>query len=232
MTSPAQVTSPIKQFQANVLDLDGVTKLLKAIATAVEADWANVQRRLEWSWAEFSAAIESAKARGNNYVIEIPRRDSNDMIEELLTVVRTMAGEVHDIRLADRQSDYTLQLKHFARDIIETSETSSAEDNEYMEAWTNSPEFPRVLRRVQQAFAESWDLTNLRRLRTIRQFAGAIERDSLHPADVANLAELYGMGQRPLSERTLRHVMLRHTAVANAIAIEDDRLRSAGEEER
>ncbi|WMM74430.1 toll/interleukin-1 receptor domain-containing protein [Rhodococcus pyridinivorans] len=88
-TSPAQITSPLKQFQATLLDEEGVGKTLKAIASAVEVDWETKKRSFLRMWPEYNQRFSDTIVNSFSPHSVVPR-STEDMLQEVLTLLRDM----------------------------------------------------------------------------------------------------------------------------------------------
>ena len=89
------VTGPIGQFQAGLLDREGVEFILVEIAQVVQVNDAVIRKRLANSWsgeyeARFAAASAASAADGGHAPLAA-RRDLADVADEILTVVRDLA---------------------------------------------------------------------------------------------------------------------------------------------
>ncbi|WP_235735714.1 toll/interleukin-1 receptor domain-containing protein [Nocardioides alcanivorans] len=87
MDSVAELTGPLTQFQAKVLNRDGLGELLKALGTAVGVSPEVVDRRLSAEWEEFLGRVSFAKSRQQQPSRQ-SKRSTDDMIEEILELVR------------------------------------------------------------------------------------------------------------------------------------------------
>lgn len=86
--SKADATGPISQFQATLLDHDGIGTILEQVAQSVGADSSVVTKRFERAWdGEFNDRFEKAKAPYAQPVAK-SRRDDLEKIDEILTLVR------------------------------------------------------------------------------------------------------------------------------------------------
>ena len=97
LTSPAQITSPIKQFQATLLDEEGVKRVLKAIANAdaISVDWQTKERSFARMWPEYKTKFTDAIERSGEHPSSAPaQRQPEDMLEELLTISRDISRQV------------------------------------------------------------------------------------------------------------------------------------------
>ncbi len=85
------VTGPIGQFQASLLNREGVEYILVEIAKVVGVEDASIRKRFANSWREeYESQFASAKAsRGDEPVTS--RRGNDEMLDEILTVVREIA---------------------------------------------------------------------------------------------------------------------------------------------
>ena len=84
------VTGPPGQFQAGLLDKSGVEYILTEIAKVVGADEASVVKRFHNAWSEYEVRFAEAKAEGAGQPADA-RRSSDEMLDEILTMVRDMA---------------------------------------------------------------------------------------------------------------------------------------------
>ncbi|WP_158171369.1 toll/interleukin-1 receptor domain-containing protein [Rhodococcus sp. JT-3] len=104
--SKADATGPISQFQATLLDHDGVKTILEQVGQVVDVDPATVDKRFERAWlAEFEELFEVAKSpyasSGNK-----ARRHAPDKLDEVLTTVREIqrqgANAIEDAKRLER----------------------------------------------------------------------------------------------------------------------------------
>lgn len=96
----ADLTSPLKQYQANDLDQDGVLKVCKAMAPIMGTDIAAVEKRVGMFWPELGDAVEAAKAESaarDMRPSETPKREPDDILAEVLTTVRDLSRRL-DLR--------------------------------------------------------------------------------------------------------------------------------------
>lgn len=85
------VKGPLGQFQASLLDKEGVRFIVREIARVVDdADEASVLQRLEYAWPEYAARFAAAKGLGAKEPSEAHRKP-DDMLDEILTLVRDLA---------------------------------------------------------------------------------------------------------------------------------------------
>ena len=84
------VTGPLGQFQASLLDKGGVEYILTEIAKVVGADGASIAKRFHNAWSEYEGRFAEAKAEGAGQPPNA-RRSSDEMLDEILTMVRDMA---------------------------------------------------------------------------------------------------------------------------------------------
>jgi hypothetical protein len=88
--NPSQLTGPLKQFQAKRLDLNGVKDLVKAIAAAAGVDAANAVERAEVMYSQLERRIAQGHAGVSTAPSGSPRRDTDDMLDEVLNLVRAL----------------------------------------------------------------------------------------------------------------------------------------------
>jgi hypothetical protein len=85
------VTGPLGQFQASLLNREGVESIVVEIAKVVGAEEAAVRKRFANSWRqEYESRFMSAKTAD----VEQPvtkRRSNDEILDEILTIVREMA---------------------------------------------------------------------------------------------------------------------------------------------
>ncbi|MBP2458290.1 hypothetical protein ABID70_000848 [Clavibacter michiganensis] len=92
------IDGPLSQFQMRVAsDRDAVFKLVQSInrAHAEPTDDETIETLFDAHWASFEAKVHAALALD---VSEPPRRDSADVLEEVLTTVRGLQREVSELR--------------------------------------------------------------------------------------------------------------------------------------
>lgn len=87
--SPAQVTSPLKQFQSQKLNTEGVVKILQEIAKVNGIEWLRKQATFERAWSVYEPEFEKA-IRSKAQAVQTVKRSSEDMVDEVLTIVREL----------------------------------------------------------------------------------------------------------------------------------------------
>lgn len=86
------VTGPLGQFQASMLDKNGVKHVLLEIAKVVEADEAAVTKRFNNAWnQEYEARFDEARQRAHDAPRVEHQRSSDEILDEVLTIVRELA---------------------------------------------------------------------------------------------------------------------------------------------
>ncbi|WEX02764.1 hypothetical protein [Rhodococcus sp. RCBS9] len=93
-SSPTQITSPLKQFQATLLNEDGVARVLKAVAGVVDADWPTKEKAFTRMWPEYQTRFNDKIVESVDPTNPEPRTNQS-MLEELLTITRSMQ---HDLQ--------------------------------------------------------------------------------------------------------------------------------------
>ncbi|AFR50124.1 TIR domain-containing protein [Gordonia sp. KTR9] len=86
-----ELTSPLKQFQANLLNEEGITKILASIARAADVEWntkAGIVAAVLPSFLERFLAIRDTAPPP-----EVPKRSPDAMVEEVLELVRELHRE-------------------------------------------------------------------------------------------------------------------------------------------
>ncbi len=84
------VSGPIGQFQASLLNSEGVEYILVEIAKIVGVEEAAIRKRFTNSWREeYEDRFTSAKTAGGEPAIT--RRSNDEMLDEILTIVREIA---------------------------------------------------------------------------------------------------------------------------------------------
>jgi hypothetical protein len=85
------VTGPIGQFQASLLNREGVEYILVEIAKIVGVDEASIRKRLTNSWREeYETRFNSAKTAGGDEPVA-QRRGNDEILDEILTIIRELA---------------------------------------------------------------------------------------------------------------------------------------------
>lgn len=92
LTSPTQLTGPMSQFQANVLDKAGLTRVLQSLGEVVGVLPDVVTRRVHLSWPQLEEQIQLARDAARTKP-QAPKRTAEDMLEEVLTTVRELKRE-------------------------------------------------------------------------------------------------------------------------------------------
>lgn len=91
MDSPAEIDGPLTQFQVEVLNRDGMAKVVTLIATECGASVENVKERLDWQWEGFEGAVRAAIDKQKDPGHQPTHRDQNEMVEETLELVRGLS---------------------------------------------------------------------------------------------------------------------------------------------
>lgn len=93
-TSPSQVTSPLKQFQGNLLNQEGVMKILKTIARGVNAEWTTKERAFNRAWTpEYEQRFNDCLVNAVNPA-KPSTRPPEEMLDELLTITRDISRRI------------------------------------------------------------------------------------------------------------------------------------------
>ncbi|SLD64557.1 ATP-dependent DNA helicase PcrA [Mycobacteroides abscessus subsp. bolletii] len=87
------VTGPIGQFQASLLNREGVEYVLVEIARLADVDESAVKKRFAHFWREeYECRFNSAKNLSDSPIAaKAKRRSSDDVLDEILTTVRDLA---------------------------------------------------------------------------------------------------------------------------------------------
>ncbi|KUI16916.1 hypothetical protein AU193_22285 [Mycobacterium sp. GA-1285] len=97
----SEVTGPLAQFQASLLNRDGVEYILTEVAKVVGVDVDSVKRRFGRSWNEYEQRFNEARVAVKAET-PTPPRNRDDVLDEILTLVRDIA---RDQGAAASQSD-------------------------------------------------------------------------------------------------------------------------------
>lgn len=97
MAAVAELTGPMAQFQAKLLDRQGVEDTLITIGQAVGVSPDVVKRRLNSEWDEFSDKVAKARSQSRG-PSATPKRPLDSMVEETLELVRSLAQSSEGIR--------------------------------------------------------------------------------------------------------------------------------------
>lgn len=87
---PAELTGPLSQFQARVLDKNGVADTLQVIANVNDIPWTRKQATFDARWDHFETEFNKAKASAKSS--KEVRRNDRDMLIELVNTTR----EIHN----------------------------------------------------------------------------------------------------------------------------------------
>jgi len=92
---PAQIVEPLSQFQATPAARDPIFRLVKELNELLPPEQRltppeRLQRALESHWPRLEKAIENALAEKIEQVSKPSKRSSEDMIQEILTLVREL----------------------------------------------------------------------------------------------------------------------------------------------
>jgi hypothetical protein len=90
MESIAELTGPLTQFQAKLLNQQGVEDVLIAIGVSLGVSDDVVKRRLRNEWEEFEARIANRR-ENTSRPSQKPKRGVDSMVEETLELVRSLA---------------------------------------------------------------------------------------------------------------------------------------------
>ena len=85
---PAQLTGPLSQFQAKALDHDSVLSILNTLNASMNTGKLTperLERAFNLCWPELDAKLKSVPT---NEASHKPKRKPDDMLEEILTIVR------------------------------------------------------------------------------------------------------------------------------------------------
>jgi hypothetical protein len=100
------LTGPIGQFQASLLDRDGVEYILLELAKAAKADETSIKKRFANSWREeYEGRFDLAKSADEGVSAE-RRRSSDETLAEILTIVRELTGSTTPVDADDVQSAF------------------------------------------------------------------------------------------------------------------------------
>ena len=105
--SPSQVTSPLKQYQAKMLDKEGVESILQTIASVAAVEWTRKQQSFERAWADYNQKF----AEVINYHSEqtqSAKRTSEDMLDEVLSIVRDIRTHSYGRMVFENESKFRL----------------------------------------------------------------------------------------------------------------------------
>jgi hypothetical protein len=84
------VTGPLGQFQGTLLTKEGVERIVVEISTVADVDALSIQKRFARAWdGEFQGRFEKAQSISTHH--RSKSRNSDDMLDEILTVVRELA---------------------------------------------------------------------------------------------------------------------------------------------
>lgn len=83
------VAGPLGQFQASLLNREGVEFILIEIAKVIGVDDGPIRKRVANSWNEYSDRFEAAKTAVGSTATQ--RRSNDDILDEILTTVRELA---------------------------------------------------------------------------------------------------------------------------------------------
>ncbi|BAX97064.1 hypothetical protein MSTE_01746 [Mycobacteroides stephanolepidis] len=89
--NPSELTSPLTQFQAKLLNKEGVSAILATIAEANSIDWQRKQAGFEARWPEFEALFDAHRAPLEPVTEQGPvRRTDSDMLSEIVNNTREL----------------------------------------------------------------------------------------------------------------------------------------------
>jgi TIR domain len=84
--NPYQLKTPVGQFQAVMLNEDGMRRLCRSIASSMDLPLSTISARFEWAWPDLAKSIDAAKERAGNQP-EPPSLDEKDLLKQLLARV-------------------------------------------------------------------------------------------------------------------------------------------------
>lgn len=88
----SDATGPLSQFQANLLDRDGIENILVSIAKVVDVNADALRRRFDYAWnAEYRERFSAAR---NAQTGAQGHRDQRQVLDEILTIARGLLRNV------------------------------------------------------------------------------------------------------------------------------------------
>lgn len=103
LTSPADLSGPLAQFQAKTATRDGLRDVVLSLAAVAGIDLLVTERRFELTWPDLEPDIESARAAATESAgrTSAPtKRDDSEVLSEILEIVRGLRTDMprHDVR--------------------------------------------------------------------------------------------------------------------------------------
>nr|WP_218680384.1 toll/interleukin-1 receptor domain-containing protein [Rhodococcus qingshengii] len=82
---------PLKQFQAKMLDRDGIIDILKALSKVVPIDWSDKAKHFDRLWDEYDEKFQIAQKVSNS---QPAGRREKDMLKEVVSLTRDINEQV------------------------------------------------------------------------------------------------------------------------------------------
>lgn len=151
---PSQVTGPLSQFQAKVLDKTGILGILQTLNTSCKKALSevNLKESLEMWWPklnEILTAIPEADLE------DVPLRSSDDMIQEILELSR-VSSRIFQGNLIPRLSAVEQELINFETNFVTGVVGSSIKKERKQKEYIMREDallFPKIIKAFEQARA-------------------------------------------------------------------------------
>lgn len=99
IAKPTELTGPLAQFHAKVLNKEGMRDCLRSVADVAGVDHKLVDERVDKWWSELYTQVEAARNRHSGGGEPIKMREPSDMLDEILTHVRAIRNDSEGPRL-------------------------------------------------------------------------------------------------------------------------------------
>lgn len=106
LDSPAQLTGPLTQFQAKLLNEDGLRAIARSLANVAGVEAPAVFQRFDMSYMQYWQMLEDAMANARVETRPEPR-DSTEMLEEVLTQIRAVRTLVSNAPSSQASAEMT-----------------------------------------------------------------------------------------------------------------------------
>jgi TIR domain len=93
---PAEITGPLSQLQSKRLDKQGLFEVMKEVnqyGASSKIDESKLNKAFERLWPEIKEKLENIKMPQKPLNLSKPKRETDDMVQEILTIVRSLHGK-------------------------------------------------------------------------------------------------------------------------------------------
>jgi hypothetical protein len=89
--SEGDLVGPLKQFQAKMLNKQGIIETLQTLCKAVSINWTDKERPFERLWDEYDEKFKKAAETGKSKLVARPDKD---MLKEVVTLTRDINEQI------------------------------------------------------------------------------------------------------------------------------------------